>query len=246
MQARQPLAQLLQRLAAELCSASTTKSHAAEQVAARCAAIVTEGQLPRLRLAATDAACADVPSLLSAGTRPSAGRVTDQHLQALNRAQAAAMPQLPHFHHRHLHTSMQASTKQQQTAKAILVDGKPARKPRKSRKQSQAALDAGGTAESAAKPRRSRKQAATAASFQGEQRTTEAGAGEATTAASSTMRTAQSEPVQPPLQAALPAARSADSGNSAASLQHGPQPAHASPAVQPEQPEVRATWVRLA
>lgn len=238
MQARQPLAQLLQRLAAELCSASTTKSHAAEQVAARCAAIVTEGQLPRLRLAATDAACADVPSLLSAGTRPSAGRATYRRLQALRRAQAAAMPQLPHGHHRHLHTSMQAATKQQQTAKAILVDGKPARKPRKSSKQSQAALDAGGAAESAAKPRRSRKRAAAAASLRAEQCTTEAGAGEADAAASSTSRAAQSEPVQPPLQAALQAATSADSGDSAASLQHGAQPA--APAVQPEQPEVRA------
>ena len=245
MQARQPLAQLLQRLAAELCSASTTKSHAAEQVAARCAAIVTEGQLPRLRLAATDAACADVPSLLSAGARPSAGRATDHHLQTLGRAQAAAMPQLPHGHHRHLHTSMQAATKQQQTAKAILVDGKPARKPRKSSKQSQAALDASGTAGSAAKPRRSRKRAAAAASLQ-EQHSTEAGAGEATAAATSKSRAAQSEPVQPPLQAALPAARSADCGDSAASPQHVTQPAHAAPAVKPEQPEARAILVCLA
>ena len=239
MQARQPLAQLLQRLAAELCSASTTKASAAEQVAARCAAIVTEGQLPRLRLAATDAACADVPSLLSAGTRPAAGRSTDQHLQALGRAQAAAMPRLPHGHHRHLHTSMQTSTKQQQTAKAILVDGKPAKKPRKSSKHSQAALDANATAESAAKPRRSRKRAAAAASLQAEH-TTEAGASEATAAATSKSLAAQPGPVQPPLQAALPAARSADSGDFAVFLRHDPDPAQAAPAVQPEQPKVSA------
>lgn len=135
MRAREPLARLLQRLATELwegcavCNASEVGHVATRSLTAG------GSQLRQIQHLAADAAPAAHPGHCGAVTKQLNSSSAAQHLHALcSGGYAASPPPLPLGALRQLHTSAPKHSKAQQKAKELLVDGKPARKPRSPRK----------------------------------------------------------------------------------------------------------------
>lgn len=161
MLARQPLAQLLQRLAAELWSASAPAASAAEQAVTANLGTATSVYLRQLH-AAADAMAAGPAAVSSAAARREGASAVALHLHAALRGlrESSPPPPLPSGVLRRLHTGVPASTKQKLKAKAVLVDGKPARKPRSPRKTQGAAAETADVAETPAKRRRGTKRPA--------------------------------------------------------------------------------------
>lgn len=166
MRAREPLARLLQRLAVELWEGSAVyNASEAGHVATRGLA-ANGSQLRQVQHLAAEAAPAAASSHCGAAAKQLNCSSAAQHLHALRSGGCAASPPpLPTGAMRQLHTSVPVRFKAQLKAKELLVDGKPARKPRSSKRQPKAAAQAAAADPAAAdgapmKRRRSAKPAA--------------------------------------------------------------------------------------